>query len=147
MKVYTEDDLFLEEQDVEQDPAVGIDTSTSTDVLSLRQAYYVIENGKFLLSSTQKSELQNLIREANPGLKEVLFLNNLRLVVRLAMRYTNRGLALLDLIREGNQGLISALKNTKLEIDSRFSAYVTWSICQYIENAILMRNNLANSFQ
>jgi len=69
--------------------------------------------------------------------RQTMIERNLRLVVNIAKHYANRGLTLLDLVEEGNLGLIHALEKFRPERGFRFSTYATWWIRQNIERAIM----------
>ncbi len=78
----------------------------------------------------------NRLLSRNQKEKENLIESNLRLVIKLAQKYTNRGLHLLDLIQEGNIGLIKAVERFEYERGNKFSTYASWWIKQSINRAI-----------
>ena len=98
---------------------------------------YLKEIGKVpLLSSEEEIELAQKIEEGSQYAKKKLAEANLRLVVSIAKRYVGRGMLFLDLIQEGNLGLIKAVEKFDYRKGYKFSTYATWWIRQAITRAI-----------
>lgn len=90
-----------------------------------------------LLSAEEEVYFSRLALKGDEAARKRMIESNLRLVVKISRRYLNRGLTLLDLIEEGNLGLIRAVEKFDPERGFRFSTYATWWIRQTIERAIM----------
>jgi RNA polymerase nonessential primary-like sigma factor len=90
-----------------------------------------------LLTPEQELAMARRVRTGDFEARQIMIERNLRLVVNIAKHYLNRGMPLLDLVEEGNLGLIHALEKYDPERGFRFSTYATWWIRQNIERAIM----------
>ena len=122
-----------EEEEEEEERGAGFDDH-SDDAIKL----YLKEIQKTtLLTAEDEKNLARRISQGDMAARDRMIESNLRLVVKIAKRYMNRGLPFLDLIEEGNMGLIKAVERFKLSKECRFSTYATWWIRQSIERALV----------
>ena len=99
--------------------------------------YYMNRIGSFdLLTADEERELLNKVKDGDGAARDKLILSNLRLVVSVANKYKNRGIPFIDLIQEGNIGLMEAVKRFNIEKETKFSTYATWWIRQAIEFSV-----------
>lgn len=109
----------------------------SKTVLDATQIYLNQIGFSPLLSAEEEVHFARLALKGDAAGRKRMIESNLRLVVKISRRYINRGLSLLDLIEEGNLGLIHAVEKFDPEKGFRFSTYATWWIRQTIERAIM----------
>ena len=131
----TDDELKLEEMDVDKlsEEDISFDNISLDDPVKV----YLREIGRVpLLSSDEEIKLAVKITEGNEYAKQRLTEANLRLVVSIAKKYVGRGMYFLDLIQEGNVGLIKAVDKFDYTKGFKFSTYATWWIRQAITRAI-----------
>ena len=123
-------DVTLDKSSLERDSST--DESPDATQLYLKEIGYTP-----LLSAEEEVHFGRLARKGDAAGRKRMIESNLRLVVKISRRYLNRGLSLLDLIEEGNLGLMHAVEKFDPEKGFRFSTYATWWIRQAIERAIM----------
>ncbi|MBE9609675.1 RNA polymerase sigma factor RpoS [Chitinilyticum piscinae] len=127
-----ESDAELEMEQAEEVEVYA--TESTADVTQI----YLNEIGQSpLLKPDEERELSRRVVQGDFQARQKMIQHNLRLVVNIAKHYINRGMTLLDLIEEGNIGLMHALEKFDPERGFRFSTYATWWIRQSIERAIM----------
>ncbi|MGM9599631.1 MAG: RNA polymerase sigma factor RpoD [Faecousia sp.] len=134
------DDMLPSEEDLELvEEEKLIDTEEMSEIMSVNDPVrmYLKEIGKIpLLSSEEELEVAKKLADGDEKAHNTMVEANLRLVVSIAKRYVGRGLQFLDLIQEGNLGLIKAVDKFDYTKGYKFSTYATWWIRQSISRAI-----------
>jgi RNA polymerase nonessential primary-like sigma factor len=133
--------LEMEVEEATSADNAGVEDYFGPDVLNdVTQLYFNDIGQNDLLSAEEEVRQARRVREGDFAARQTMIEHNLRLVVNIAKHYNGRGLALLDLIEEGNLGLIHALEKFDPERGFRFSTYATWWIRQSIERAIMCQS-------
>ena len=114
------------------DPSAGSEITLDPTQLYLNEIGFVP-----LLTADEEKYYARLTQKGDEAARKRMIESNLRLVVKIARRYLHRGMSLLDLIEEGNLGLMRAVEKFDPERGFRFSTYATWWIRQTIERAIM----------
>ena len=121
-----EEDIILDDEDITKDVNIN-------DPVRM----YLKEIGRIsLLSNAEEMEISQRVADGDEDAKRILAESNLRLVVSIAKRYVGRGLLFLDLIQEGNIGLMKAVEKFDYDKGYKFSTYATWWIRQAITRAL-----------
>ena len=132
-----DDDFFAEEDAEETEEDIDIDYLGSEVRINDSVKMYLKEIGKYdLLKAEDEPILAKKILEGDEEAKQTLINANLRLVVNIAKHYVGRGMLFLDLIQEGNLGLMKAVDKFDYTKGYKFSTYATWWIRQAITRAI-----------
>lgn len=118
-------------------PAINKTRANAADSLDPTRLYLNEIGASPLLTAEEEIAFSRLAQQGDEAARKRMIESNLRLVVKIARRYMNRGLTFLDLIEEGNLGLIRAVEKFDPELGFRFSTYGTWWIRQTIERAIM----------
>ena len=137
-----EQEEVLEQESAEEDETDDIpdpykETGRRTRGANDSVGLYLSEIGAIpLLKPEEELAVAKRVKEGDEAAKNILISSNLRLVVSIARDYMNRGLGFLDLIQEGNMGLVRAVEKFDYERGFRFSTYATWWIRQSMVRAI-----------
>ena len=127
----------INDPDLDNDDTGDEEGGEDVNVVDDSVKMYLKEIGKIeLLNAEQERDIAQRMADGDEEAKEMLINSNLRLVVSIAKKYMNRGLSLLDLIQEGNIGLIKAVDKFDYTKGFKFSTYATWWIRQAITRAI-----------
>lgn len=129
------DVLDVELEEIE--PAVQTKTRDVQGAMDATQIYLSEIGFSPLLTAEEEVRYAKLAQKGDESARKKMIESNLRLVVKISRRYLNRGLPLLDLIEEGNLGLMKSVEKFDPDRGFRFSTYATWWIRQTIERAIM----------
>jgi RNA polymerase nonessential primary-like sigma factor len=132
-----EDDAAISDIDTPEAVVEAVEPAEAEFFGDATQLYLNEIGANPLLTPEEELSLSRRVRLGDFEARQIMIERNLRLVVNIAKHYLNRGMPLLDLVEEGNLGLIHALEKFDPERGFRFSTYATWWIRQNIERAIM----------
>jgi len=135
--VNAESENLQAEEQASQMESIDLSTNEGCDATQI----YLREISRYpLLTAEQEIEYARKARKGSEEFRKRMIVSNLRLVVRVSRNYIKSGMPLLDLIEEGNMGLIRAVEKFDPERGFRFSTYAIWWIRQSVERAIMNQN-------
>jgi len=126
-----------QQEDVPEWSEIELEQSAPDPQYDATRLYLKELGSSQLLTADEEKHFGRLAQQGVEAARKKMIESNLRLVVKISRRYLNRGLDLLDLIEEGNLGLIRAVEKFEPDRGFRFSTYATWWIRQTIERAIM----------
>lgn len=136
-----EKDMLEELNDIEEDfdeDSILKDIKSSDTMMRDNVRQYLREIGRYpLLSAEEEQVIGRAIKEGDQKAKQTLIESNLRLVVSIAKKYVHSGVDFLDLIQDGNTGLMKAVDKFDVDLGYKFSTYASWWIRQAIERSIM----------
>ena len=140
-----EEDIMLEEEDMPEELEEDFDEDSilkdirfSDTMMQDNVRQYLREIGRYpLLSVEEEQVIGKAIKEGDQKAKQTLIESNLRLVVSIAKKYIHSGVDFLDLIQDGNTGLMKAVDKFDVDLGYKFSTYASWWIRQAVERSIM----------
>ncbi len=130
------EEIVVVEEDLNDSAVLTLDDKKDHSFDATKVYLKELSKSTLLTSEEEKIHGKKALN-GDQNARQIMIESNLRLVVKIARRYLNRGMALLDLIEEGNLGLIRAVEKFDPDLGFRFSTYATWWIRQTIERAIM----------
>lgn len=131
----------IDDEDVNKPPTSAVRQTTNDDIV---RRYLAEISQRRRLSSSEEYRLARSACDGNQAARQRLIEHHLGFVVMIARRYGDRGLPLLDLIEEGNIGLMTAIEKFDPELGHRFSTYAKWWVRQSIELALMTQTRVVH---
>lgn len=130
-------DHFNESNEEFSNIMTNYDKNSNIDMSDSLSMYFSELSNNELLTADEEKELAHLVQQGDEKARQKMIESNLRLVIAVAKRYSNRDVSLADLIAEGNLGLMQAVEKFDPDMNYRFSTYAVWWIRHAIERDIM----------